>query len=131
MKPQNILSIDYGTHKVGFARTLECIALPIGISYSREALRDAREYMDRYEITQVIYGYPKNLSGHPELNVIKKLDTFIKALQKTHPQALYSPVDERYSTQLARFSLDVAGIDSSEVDDVSAVILLENYLSSH
>lgn len=131
MNPANILSIDYGTHKVGFARTLQGIALPIGISYSREALRDARSYLSSYHITQVIYGYPRDLSGRPEQSIIKKLEVFIGALKKTHPHVCYTPVDERYSTQLARFSLDLVGMRSSEVDDISAVILLENYLSSH
>lgn len=77
MNQENILSIDYGTHKVGFARTLQGIVLPIGISYSREALADARSYLREYHITQVIYGYPRDLHGHPEFGVIKKLEAFI------------------------------------------------------
>ena len=127
MNQKEYLAIDYGTHKVGFAHSIMNIVLPIGISYSREALTDARSYLTSGKYSHVIYGLPLDQNGNHTL-LCKKVEEFIKLLKKSHPHIIYIAEDERYTTQFAHFSMNEHNM-SGEIDDVAASILLENYLS--
>lgn len=127
MNQKEYLAIDYGTHKVGFAHSIMGVVLPIGISYSREALTDARSYLTSDKYSHVIYGLPLDQNGN-RTSLCKKVEEFITLLKKTHPHIIYITEDERYTSQFAHISMNEHDI-GGEIDDIAASILLENYLS--
>ena len=127
MNQKEYLAIDYGTHKVGFAHSIMGVVLPIGISYSREALADARSYLTSDKYSHVIYGLPLDQRGN-QTPLCTKVEDFIKLLKKTHPHIIYITEDERYTSQFAHISMNEHDI-GGEIDDIAASILLENYLS--
>lgn len=131
-----IIGIDYGKARTGLA-----VSDPLGIFASGlETLPSAKiiEYLKKYEasgerISRFVLGYPLNLNGSPA-QTASEVDIFIKKLQEAFPEVPISLEDERFTSVLAHRAMIDGGMkysrrrDKSEVDKISAAIILQGYL---
>lgn len=131
-----IIGIDYGKARTGLA-----VSDPLGIFASGlETLPSAKiiEYLKKYEasgerISRFVLGYPLNLNGSPA-QTASEVDVFIKKLQEAFPEVPISLEDERFTSVLAHRAMIDGGMkysrrrDKSEVDKISAAIILQGYL---
>ena len=131
-----IMAVDYGDARTGLAvcdRT-EFLASPIGIIEEKSLAKVAEKivYASReYEVGMIVIGLPKNMDGSegPRAQKSHKLADTLRAIVPI-PVELW---DERLTTASAIGFLnrtDTRGQKRKNVvDTVSAVIILEDYLS--
>lgn len=131
-----IIGIDYGKARTGLA-----VSDPLGIFASGlETLPSAKiiEYLKKYDasgerITRFVLGYPLNLNGSPA-QTAPEVVVFIKKLQEAFPEIPISLEDERFTSVLAHRAMIDGGMkysrrrDKTEVDKISAAIILQSYL---
>ncbi len=131
-----ILSVDYGKARTGIAvcDKGERIASPVGTinEYNMEKLAEKiAVYTENYKAELIVLGLPKNMDGS-EGESAENVRNFSKLLETVTglPVELR---DERCTTVIAHKYLNVTDTRGKKrknvVDTVSAVIILEDYLS--
>ncbi|MBN2372903.1 Holliday junction resolvase RuvX [bacterium] len=130
-----ILGLDIGDKRIGMA-----VSDPMGITAqglptlvrngAKQAVRDLMGIIMKYDIKKIVYGIPKNMDGSlgPQAG---KTEEFIRKL-KSRTDCPFIPCDERLTSMHAHKALMEAGMSrkkrSANVDRVSAVLILQNYL---
>lgn len=131
-----ILAIDYGKKRCGIAVTdnAQIIATALTTVSAAELLTFLREYIKKEEIIRFVIGEPKDLRGeetHSSVPVAK----FAALLEKEFPAIPISMIDERFTSKLASQAMFMSGKskkqrqDKGQIDQVSAVIILQDYMS--
>ena len=122
----NILSIDFGERYLGLAvRTQETrIPIPLKIVDSKKdkTLTILKKYVDEYKIQLIVIGYPIGLNNS-ENRMTNLVDEFISDLDALNLQV--HKIDERLSSKLFKDNKSV------RIDDLSALEILESYLSQN
>ena len=129
------LGIDYGTKRTGIAITDAMQIIASGLTTVATHSLDAfiADIVLKEEIECFVVGDPKNLDG-TNTDSTGHVNGFVKRLQKLYPTALVHQIDERFTTKIAKQSILASGIKQKErqnkslVDEVSATIILQNYL---
>ena len=130
-----ILCIDYGLKRVGLAVTdeLKIIASPFKTVNTSEIISFINNYIKETKVELIVVGLPFNLRGE-ETDATKKTLSFISVLRKKYPQIKLDTYDERYTSKIAKETILMMGKskkfrqDKSNVDKVSASIILQSYL---
>ena len=130
-----ILCIDYGLKRVGLAVTdeLKIIASPFKTVNTSEIISFINNYIKETKVELIVVGLPFNLRGE-ETDATKKTLSFISVLMKKYPQIKVDTYDERYTSKIAKETILMMGKskkfrqDKSNVDKVSASIILQSYL---
>lgn len=130
-----ILCIDYGLKRVGLAVTdeLKIIASPFKTINTSEIISFINNYTKETKVELIVVGLPFNLRGE-ETDATKKTLSFISVLMKKYPQIKVDTYDERYTSKIAKETILMMGKskkfrqDKSNVDKVSASIILQSYL---
>ena len=130
-----ILCIDYGLKRVGLAVTdeLKIIASPFKTVNTSEIISFINNYTKETKVELIVVGLPLNLRGE-ETDATKKTLSFISVLMKKYPQIKVDTYDERYTSKIAKETILMMGKskkfrqDKSNVDKVSASIILQSYL---
>ena len=130
-----ILCIDYGLKRVGLAVTdeLKIIASPFKTVNTSEIISFINNYTKETKVELIVVGLPFNLRGE-ETDATKKTLSFISVLMKKYPQIKVDTYDERYTSKIAKETILMMGKskifrqDKSNVDKVSASIILQSYL---
>lgn len=131
-----IIGIDYGRARTGLA-----VSDPLQIFASAlETLPSTKiiDYLQKYassgeRIIRFVVGYPFNLNGAPA-QVAPEVDAFVKKLKKAFPDIPVTLEDERFTSVLAHRAMIDGGMkasrrrDKSEVDRISAAIILQSWL---
>jgi len=131
-----ILAIDYGKKRTGIAVTDPLQIVPNGlVAVSTSELIDfLKSYTAREEVELVIIGEPKNLNGKPSEN-LPRVKQFVSKWKKLFPHIPIEYFDERFTSVLAYRTIIESGIgkqarrDKSLVDEISATIILQDYLN--
>lgn len=132
-----ILAIDYGRKRCGLAVTDILQITPGGLTTVRthDLLAFLTDYLSREDVERIIVGYPRQMSG-AESQAMEYIRPFLKKLEQTFPSVPVTLVDERFTSTLAQRTIIEAGIgkqrrreDKGLVDEVSAVIILQTYMS--
>lgn len=132
-----ILSIDYGKKRTGLAVTdpLKMIATGLTTLPTHELIPFLKKYLQQETVEQFVIGDPKNLDGSAtDATVLVKEG--IRILTKNFPDIPVIALDERFTSKLAAKSILEGGAtkkqrrDKALVDEVSATILLQDYLRS-
>ena len=122
----NILSIDFGERFLGFAIRTEKTKIPIPLnvvdSKNDEPLSILKKYVNDYKIEFIVIGYPIGLNNSQN-RMTKLVDEFINVLQTLNLEV--HKIDERLSSKLFKNN------KSDRVDDLSALEILESYLSQN
>ena len=129
-----ILSIDYGTSRVGFAVSdlLHIIATPLKTIKNKsiqDLLKNIGQIVKEYDIRSIVVGLPLGMNGK-ETKQTKTVKLFSETLAKNNYKVIFE--DERLTTVLAKKEIIKqkisTGKNKSLIDQVSAALILQNYL---
>jgi len=133
-----ILSIDYGRKRTGIAVTdpLQIIAGGLATVSTSELFDWLQQYVSREEVERIVIGEPRQPNGQPSEN-LQRVQQFVNRWRKAHPELPIDYYDERFTSVLAHQAMLDGGLrkkarqDKALVDEISATIILEDYLRSH
>ena len=122
----NILSIDFGERYLGVAVRTEKTRIPIAInvvdSKNDKPISVVKKYVNEYQIKIIVVGYPIGLNNS-ENRMTNLVDQFINELDTLNLEV--HKIDERLSSKLFENN------KSDRIDDLSALEILESYLSQN
>ena len=132
-----ILSIDYGKKRTGLAVSdpLQLIAGGLATVATHELWDYLQQYVAREQVERIVIGEPRQPNGQPSEN-LARVQQFVNRLRKAMPQIPIEYYDERFTSVLAHQAMLDAGLrkkarqDKALVDEISATIILEDYLRS-
>jgi len=132
-----ILAIDYGKKRCGLAATDPLQIIPGGLATvpAAELFHFLCDYISREEVERLIIGKPLQPNGQPSEN-LQRVEAFVKKWKKEMPQVPIEYYDERYTSLLAHKAMIEGGLkkkarqDKALVDEISATIILQNYMDS-
>ena len=132
-----ILSIDYGKKRTGLAVSdpLQLIAGGLATVATYELWDYLQQYVAREQVERIVIGEPRQPNGQPSEN-LAHVQQFVNRWRKAMPQIPIEYYDERFTSVLAHQAMLDAGLrkkarqDKALVDEISATIILEDYLRS-
>ena len=132
-----ILSIDYGRKRCGIAVTdpLQLIAGGLATVSTSSLFDWLQDYMKRETVERLVIGEPRQPNGEPSEN-LQRVREFVNCWRKAMPQVPIDYYDERFTSVLAHQAMIDGGLkkkarqDKALVDEISATIILEDYLRS-
>ena len=132
-----ILSIDYGRKRTGLAVTdpLQIIAGGLATVSTSELFDWLQDYLRREQVERIVIGEPRQPNGQPSEN-LPRVQQFVNRWRKAHPEVPIDYYDERFTSVLAHQAMLDGGLrkkarqDKALVDEISATIILEDYLRS-
>jgi putative holliday junction resolvase len=134
---KRILAIDYGTKRIGLAKTdpFQLFAQAVGTFDEPALLKEITRILSDDGIEKILLGYP--LSGNGTANAMTKVvEQFEVRLQKKIPDVPIVRVDEFGSSKAAMKILIESGTRKEErntkgrLDKAAAALLLQNYLDT-
>ena len=132
-----ILSIDYGKKRTGLAVTDPLQIIPSGLATvsTSELLDFLQHYVAREDVERIVIGKPLQPNGEPSEN-FGRVQQFFNQWEKACPSIPIEYYDERFTSVIAHRAMIDGGLkkkarqDKALVDEISAVILLEDYMRS-
>lgn len=133
-----LLSIDFGRKRCGIAATdpLRIVANGLTTVATPDLITYIKEYVSREAVDTIIVGLPTTLRGEPS-DSMRYLTPVINRLKKEIAPLPIVFYDERFTSVLAHRAMIDGGMKKSDrrdkaiVDEISATILLNDYLQSH
>lgn len=131
------MAIDYGRKRCGIAvtDTLQIIANGLTTVNSGELISYIRDYIAREPVECVVVGKPKQTNNQQSENM-RYVTMFINSLRKQIPNLKVELYDERFTSVIAHRTMLDAGLkrmarrNKELVDEISATIILQDYLES-
>ena len=132
-----ILSIDYGKKRTGIAVTdpLQLIAGGLATVSTSELFDWLKAYLAKEPVERIVIGEPRQPNGQPSEN-LERVQQFVNRWRKAMPEVPIELYDERFTSVLAHQAMIDGGLrkkarqDKALVDEISATIILEDYLRS-
>ena len=132
-----ILSVDYGKKRTGLAVTdpLQLIAGGLATVSTSELFEYLQQYIAREPVERIVIGEPRQPNGEPSEN-LARVQQFVNRWRKSVPQVPIEYYDERFTSVLAHQAMIDGGLkkkarrDKALVDEISATIILQNYMES-
>ena len=132
-----IVSIDYGKKRTGLAVTdpLQLIAGGLATVSTSELFEFLTQYVAKESVERLVIGEPRQPNGQPSEN-LARVQQFVNRWRKAMPQIPIEYFDERFTSVLAHQAMLAGGLkkkarqDKALVDEISATIILEDYMRS-
>ena len=133
-----ILSIDYGKKRTGLAVTdpLHIIAGGLGTVETSVLYEYIEAYIQREQVERIVIGKPMEPNGQPSENMVR-VENFYNRWRKAQPEIPIEYYDERFTSVLAHRAMIDGGVKKKTrrenkglVDEISATIILQDYLQS-
>lgn len=132
-----ILSIDYGKKRTGLAVTdpLQIIAGGLATVATSELFDYLKAYIAREQVEMIVIGEPRQPNGEPSEN-LARVQQFVNRWRKAVPEVPIQYYDERFTSVLAHQAMLDGGLKKKArqnkglVDEISATIILEDYMRS-
>ena len=132
-----ILSIDYGKKRTGLAVTdpLGIIAGGLATVATSDLFGYIKNYVERENVERIVIGEPKQTDGRPSEN-LERVRQFVARWKKAMPTIPIEYYDERFTSVLAHKAMLDGGLgrkarqNKELVDEISATIILEDYMRS-
>lgn len=132
-----ILALDFGKKRTGIAVTdeLQLIASGLTTVETPKLLEFLNDYVSSENVELFVVGEPKQMdytASESEALIIP----FIKKLEKQFPNIPLVRVDERFTSKIAFQTMLDSGLKKKQrknkalVDEISATLILQNYLYS-
>ena len=129
------LGIDYGTKRTGIAITDAMQIIASGLTTVETHTLDdfISNLVQKESIECFVVGDPKNLDG-TATDSTGHVNGFVKRIKQTYPDIPIHQIDERFTSKIAKPSILASGVkkkgrqNKALVDQVSATIILQNYL---
>lgn len=134
---KRILSIDFGKKRCGIAVTdsLQLIANGLTTVETSKLVEFISGYVAREPVERIIVGFPTTMRGE-ESESMRYIRPGIARLKKALPDMPVEFFDERFTSVLAHRAMIDGGMrkmarrDKAIVDEISATIILNDYLES-
>lgn len=134
---KRILGIDFGMKRTGIAITDENNIIASGLTtvLTKDLMSFLIQTVKEKNVGILVLGEPKRLNmedSHSSQNV----RLFKEALEKQFPELEIAMMDERFTSKMAMQSLIAGGVSKKKrqqkelIDEVSATIILQSYMSS-
>lgn len=131
------MAIDYGKKRCGIAVTdpMQIVANGLTTVETHKLEQFVKTYMAAEPVERIIVGYPTTMRGE-ESESMRYIRPGIARLQKAIPEIPVEFFDERFTSVLAHRSMIDGGMrkmarrDKAIVDEISATIILNDYLGS-
>ena len=131
------MSIDYGKKRTGLAVTdpLQLIAGGLATVSTSELFDYLCRYVEREPVERLVIGEPRQPNGQPSEN-LTRVQQFVNRWRKAMPQIPIEYYDERFTSVLAHQAMLEGGLrrkarqDKALVDEISATIILQDYMRS-
>lgn len=131
-----VLAIDYGLKRTGIAVTDEMQIIASGLTTvdSPKAIDFLTNYFAKEKVEKVLIGDPKQMNGLPSQSA-PIIEEFITKFISQFPDMQLERVDERFTSKMAFQTMIDSGLkkkqrqDKALIDEISATILLQDYLS--
>jgi putative Holliday junction resolvase len=131
-----LLAIDYGLKRTGIAVTDEMQIIASGLTTvdSTKLLVFLKEYFIKEKVQRVIIGDPKQMNGLPSESA-PLVEAFIQNFTNAFPEIEIVRIDERFTSKMAFQTMLDSGLKKKQrqnkglIDEISATILLQDYLS--
>lgn len=131
------LAIDFGLKRTGLALSDESKTFAFGLKTidSRQLMEELKTLVEKEKIGTIVLGEPKRLDtsdGHITQNVRLLRDELVKQF----PLLEVVMIDERFTSKMASAAIAQSGMskkkrqDKSLIDEVSATIILQDYLGT-
>jgi len=132
-----IVSIDYGKKRTGLAVTdpLQLIAGGLATVSTSTLFEYLTQYVAKEPVERIVIGDPRQPNGKPSEN-LARVQQFVNRWRKAMPQIPIEYFDERFTSVLAHQAMLEGGLkkkarqDKALVDEISATIILEDYMRS-
>ena len=132
-----IVSIDYGKKRTGLAVTDPLQIIPGGLAtVSTSTLFEfLSDYVQKEQVERIVIGEPRQPNGQPSEN-LARVQQFVNRWRKAMPQIPIEYFDERFTSVLAHQAMLAGGLkkkarqDKALVDEISATIILQDYMRS-
>ena len=132
-----ILSIDYGKKRTGLAVSdpLQLIAGGLATVSTSTLFEYLTQYVAKEPVERIVIGEPKQPNGQPSEN-LERVKQFVNRWRKAMPQIPIEFYDERFTSVLAHQAMLEGGLhkkarqDKALVDEISATIILQDYMRS-
>ena len=132
-----ILSIDYGRKRTGLAVTdpMQIIANGLATVNTSELFDWLKLYVNQEPVERIVIGEPRQMNGQPSENM-QRVQQFVSRWRKAMPTIPIEYYDERFTSVLAHQAMLAGGLKKKDrqnkalVDEISATIILEDYLRS-
>lgn len=132
-----ILAIDFGRKRCGIAATdpLRIVASGVATVPTAGLIDFIKRYRAEHGIDFLVVGEPRDMHGDPSEST-RYLRPAMARLHKEIPDLEIVPFDERFTSVLAHRAMIDSGLgkmarrDKALVDEISATIILNDYLQS-
>lgn len=132
-----IIAIDYGRKRSGIAvtDTLQIVANGLTTVPTHTLLNFIKDYVSTESVDRIVVGLPKQMNNQPSENM-KRIQPFVNRMRKELPEIPIEMYDERFTSVLAHRAMIDGGMkkmarrDKAIVDEISATIILNDYLES-
>ncbi len=132
-----ILAIDYGKKRTGLAVSdpLQLIAGGLETVPTQELFDYLQKYVAKEAVERIVIGEPLQPNGQPSEN-LARVQQFVNRWRNAMPQIPIEFYDERFTSVLAHQAMLQGGLkkkarqDKALVDEISATIILEDYMRS-
>ena len=132
-----ILSIDYGKKRTGLAVTdpLQLIAGGLATVSTSTLFDYLKQYVAQESVERIVIGEPRQPNGEPSGN-LERVRQFFNRWRKAMPDIPIEFYDERFTSVLAHQAMIDGGLkkkarqDKALVDEISATIILQDYMRS-
>ncbi len=132
-----LLSIDYGRKRCGIAvtDTLQIVANGLTTVATHTLVDYIKAYVANEQVDKIIVGKPTTMKGQ-DSESMKYITPGVNKLKKELPHIPIEFWDERFTSVLAHRSMIESGMkkmdrrDKAIVDEISATIILNDYLQS-
>lgn len=130
-----LIGIDFGVKRTGLAASdpLGIFASALDTVHSTKIIDYLKNYSQKERIIGFVIGYPVNMDGRPS-EAQAHVNAFLPLLKKAFPDVPVYLEDERFTSVLAHRAMIEGGMkasrrrDKTEVDKISAAIILQSYL---
>ena len=132
-----LLAFDYGLKRCGVAVTdeLQIIASGLDTVASSDIFKWIENYLKTESVEGFVVGLPLQMNGQPSEST-EIIEKFVAKLKHNNPDIPLYRVDERFTSKIAFNSMIDSGLskkkrrDKALVDEISATLILQNYMAS-
>ena len=132
-----LLSIDFGRRRCGIAVTdpLRIVANGLTTVPTATLIQFVKDYLSKEPVDRIVVGLPTTLRGEPSESM-RYLTPAINRLKKEIAPTEVVFFDDRFTSAIAHRAMIDGGMkkmdrrDKAIVDEISATILLNDYLQS-
>ncbi|WP_104736276.1 Holliday junction resolvase RuvX [Hanstruepera ponticola] len=132
-----LLAIDYGKKRTGIAITdeLQIIASGLTTVDTKDLINFLKDYVQKEQVDLFLVGEPKQMNNEASESEALIIP-FLKKLQNVIPDIPIERVDERFTSKMAFQTMLDSGLSKKKrqnkalIDEISATLILQNYLYS-